>query len=134
MRPGVSYSYRSHAGRYYQPRTRCGVLFKKVSSCSKLRFSCSQFNIPNKSEGCEGRDKMVVIAGGVKQRFCKKVGPDISSAGNIRVMFLSDEWLQRSGAVCKAECIAATPPPSSTPKVVVITGGQDSNWDSLATT
>merc|ERR1712142_1460985 len=53
MRPGVSYSYRSHAGKYYQPRTRCGVLFK-VSSCSKMRFFCSQFNIPNKSRGCEG--------------------------------------------------------------------------------
>merc|ERR1712212_347422 len=131
VRPGVTYSYRTQAGKLYAPKTRCSVLFKRGSSCSKLRFSCSKFQVLNRSDKCAKLDKMVVKVGKkTTNSYCQKSGPDISTSENIRVIFLTGlRKVQRRGAVCKAECTSpSTTSTTSTTTTSIVRLRDLSGW------
>ena len=46
--------------------------------------------------------------------FCKKRGPDITTAGDLKVSFRSDKKKQDTGAKCKVECVDETTTGDST--------------------
>merc|ERR1712106_451953 len=117
---GDSYSYRTQAGKLYAQDTKCLVLYKKKASCEGIRFSCTVFKVHNKKAGCTKPDRMLIMADGVKHRFCQRAGPDLTSAGDMRVIFLTDRTQRAPGAQCTAQCTTAapttaapTPPPPS---------------------
>ena len=90
------------------------------------------FKINNKNTLCLSPDKMIIMADCAKNRqtwylgyytveqvicrFCQRVGPDVTTAGNMKVAFFSDRKHNAPGAECVAECVAApitiaAPPP-----------------------
>ena len=46
--------------------------------------------------------------------FCQKNGPDITTTGNLKVSFFSNQKKQAAGATCKVECVDETTTTSTT--------------------
>jgi len=102
----------------YGPKTKCGVVYKPQrkgkTKCKKIKFSCTTFDLPNKSgpPKCKKGDKLKVG----KQFFCKTKSPDVESTKPIKLMFLSDKKDSSGAATCTIMCAdtATAPPPTTT--------------------
>merc|ERR1719427_1079418 len=101
---GESSSFKTQAEAKYGPRTRCQVTYKKGSSCPSLSLSCSKFDLDNKNKKCRGGDKMLVAAEGKKKKFCQNSPPNITSSGDIKLVFTTNKKKQATGAECIVEC------------------------------
>jgi len=101
---GESFSFKTQAGRQYMPGTKCVAKYKKSSSCKSMRFSCSKFSVKNKTPNCSRGDRMVVVADGEIKRFCQENAPDVTTSGDLRVLFITNKAKQSSGAECSVEC------------------------------
>jgi len=103
----------------YGPKSKCGVVYKPQKKgktrCKKIKFSCTTFDLPNKSgpPKCKKGDKLKVG----KQFFCKTKAPEVESTKPIKLMFLSDKKDSSGVATCSVMCAdsaTTTPPPSPT--------------------
>merc|ERR1711983_73265 len=102
----------------YGSKTRCGVTYKPQrrgkTKCTKIKFSCTTFDLPNKSgpPKCKKGDKLKVG----KQFFCKTKSPEVESTKPIKLMFLSDKKDSSGAATCTIMCAdtATAPPPTTT--------------------
>lgn len=101
---GDSFSFKTQEGRQYKPRSRCVAKYKKSSSCSSLRLSCSKFSIRNRSPSCSRGDRLAVIVGGEATRYCQVTPPNMTFPGDLRLVFVSNKAGQSSGAECTVEC------------------------------
>jgi len=103
----------------YGAKSKCGVVYKPQKKgktrCKKIKFSCTTFDLPNKSgpPKCKKGDKLKVG----KQFFCKTKSPEVESTKPIKLMFLSDKKDSSGVATCSVMCAdsaTTTPPPSPT--------------------
>jgi len=103
----------------YGAKSKCGVVYKPQKKgktrCKKIKFSCTTFDLPNKSgpPKCKKGDKLKVG----KQFFCKTKAPEVESTKPIKLMFLSDKKDSSGVATCSVMCAdsaTTTPPPSPT--------------------
>merc|ERR1711963_692886 len=102
----------------YGSKTRCGVTYKPQrrgkTKCTKIKFSCTTFDLPNKSgpPKCKKGDKLKVG----KQFFCKTKSPEVESTKPIRLAFLTDKKDSSGAATCTIMCAdtATAPPPTTT--------------------
>jgi len=101
---GDSSSFKTQTGAKYGPRTRCQVTYKKGSSCPSLNLSCSKFDLDNKNKKCRAGDKMLVAAEGKKKKFCQNSPPNITTSGDIKLVFTTNKKKQATGAECIVEC------------------------------
>merc|ERR1711936_175522 len=101
---GDSFSFKTQEGRQYKPRSRCVAKYKKSSTCSSLRLSCSKFSIRNRSPSCSRGDRLAVIVGGEATRYCQVTPPNMTFPGDLRLVFVSNKAGQSSGAECTVEC------------------------------
>merc|ERR1719233_2083661 len=71
---GDSYTFDTQAKKKYGGNVKCRVTYKRGSSCPKLRFSCSKFNIENKMSKCSKKtgDRMIIKEHGNKMSKCSK--------------------------------------------------------------
>merc|ERR1711868_141101 len=101
----------------YGAKSKCGVVYKPQKKgktrCKKIKFSCTTFDLPNKSgpPKCKKGDKLKVG----KQFFCKTKAPEVESTKPIKLMFLSDKKDSSGVATCSVMCAdsaTTTPPPS----------------------
>jgi len=106
----------------YGAKSKCGVVYKPQKKgktrCKKIKFSCTTFDLPNKSgpPKCKKGDKLKVG----KQFFCKTKAPEVESTKPIKLMFLSDKKDSSGVATCSVMCAdsaTTTPPPSPTTAV-----------------
>jgi len=112
----------------YGAKSKCGVVYKPQKKgktrCKKIKFSCTTFDLPNKSgpPKCKKGDKLKVG----KQFFCKTKAPEVESTKPIKLMFLSDKKDSSGVATCSVMCAdsaTTTPPPSPTTAGLLIVGG-----------
>merc|ERR1711983_18327 len=102
----------------YGSKTRCGVTYKPQrrgkTKCTKIKFSCTTFDLPNKSgpPKCKKGDKLKVG----KQFFCKTKSPEVENTKPIRLAFLTDKKDDSGAATCTIMCAdtATAPPPTTT--------------------
>merc|ERR1719233_2826235 len=133
---GDSYSFNTQAKKKYGGNVKCSVTYKRGSSCPKIRFSCSKFNIDNKKSKCSGKtgDRMMIQEQGSKKpkSYCKKKSPDVSTTSKfLKVSFISNKKKHSTGAECRIECESdTTTPPSTGGSGIVISGGAYSNQQS----
>jgi len=117
---GDSYSFKTQAKKKYGKNVKCSVTYKRDSSCPKLKFSCSKFNIDNtNAKKCSGKtgDRMMIQEQGSKKAksYCKKNSPDVSTTSNfLKVSFISNKKKHSTGAQCMVECESDTTTPTST--------------------
>merc|ERR1712212_848073 len=116
---GDSYSFNTQAKKKYGGNVKCSVTYKRGSSCPKIRFSCSDFNIDNKKSKCSGKtgDRMMIQEQGSKKSksYCKKKSPDVSTTSKfLKVSFISNKKKHSTGAECRIECESDTTTPTST--------------------
>merc|ERR1712212_768318 len=116
---GDSYSFNTQAKKKYGGNVKCGVTYKRGSSCPKIRFSCSEFDINNKNSKCSGKtgDRMMIQEQGSKKSksYCKKKSPDVSTTSKfLKVSFISNKKKHSTGAECRIECESDTTTPTST--------------------
>merc|ERR1719233_97641 len=116
---GDSYSFNTQAKKKYGGNVKCSVTYKRGSSCPKIRFSCSDFNIDNKKSKCSGKtgDRMMIQEQGSKKSksYCKKKSPDVSTTSKfLKVSFISNKKKHSTGAECRIECESETTTPTST--------------------
>merc|ERR1711942_137170 len=116
---GDSYSFKTQAKKKYGKNVKCSVTYKRDSSCPKLKFSCSKFNIDNtNAKKCSGKtgDRMMIQEQGKKAKsYCKKNSPDVSTTSNfLKVSFISNKKKHSTGAQCMVECESDTITPTST--------------------
>merc|ERR1719233_1427414 len=116
---GDSYSFNTQAKKKYGGNVKCSVTYKRGSSCPKIRFSCSKFNINNKKSKCSGKtgDRMMIQEQGSKKlkSYGKKKRPDISTTSKfLKVSFISNKKKHSTGAECRVECESDTTSPPST--------------------
>jgi len=111
----------------YGAKSKCGVVYKPQKKgktrCKKIKFSCTTFDLPNKSgpPKCKKGDKLKVG----KQFFCKTKAPEVESTKPIKLMFLSDKKDSSGVATCSVMCAdsaTTTPPPSPTTAVTTAPG------------
>jgi len=117
----------------YGAKSKCGVVYKPQKKgktrCKKIKFSCTTFDLPNKSgpPKCKKGDKLKVG----KQFFCKTKAPEVESTKPIKLMFLSDKKDSSGVATCSVMCAdsaTTTPPPSPTTAGPGVTGGTGSSY------
>jgi len=106
---GDSYSFKTQAKKKYGGNVKCSVTYKRDSSCPKLKFSCSKFNIDNKKSKCSAKagDRMMIQEQGSKKAksYCKKNSPDVSTTSKfLKVSFISNKKKHSTGAECMVEC------------------------------
>merc|ERR1711970_1184346 len=106
---GDSYTFNTQAKRKYGGNVKCSVTYKRGSSCPKLRFSCSKFNIENKMSKCFRKtgDRMIIQEHGSKKSksYCKKKSPDVSTTSQfLKVSFISNKKKHSTGAECRVQC------------------------------
>ena len=101
----------------------CSVRYIKGSSCAKMRFKCSSFNVHNRDgRRCRKGDKLFVG----KKVYCRTRAPKVFTSGNPKVRiyqllgrvlhsfisqvrFVSNARKNGAGARCTMTCIE-TPP------------------------
>merc|ERR1711970_1130198 len=110
---GDSYTFDTQAKRKYGGNVKCRVTYKRGSSCPKLRFSCSKFNIENKMSNCSRKtgDRMIIKEHGSKKSksYCKKKSPDVSTTSKfLKVSFISNKKKHSTGAECWVQCESDT--------------------------
>ena len=54
-------------------------------------------------------------------RYCLSNAPNVQTEGNLKVQFLSDDTLGRTGAQCTIVCIEDSPPPTTTTTITSTT-------------
>jgi len=107
---GDSYSFKTQAKKKYGGNVKCSVTYKRDSSCPKLKFSCSKFNIDNtNAKKCSGKtgDRMMIQEQGSKKAksYCKKNSPDVSTTSKfLKVSFITNKKKHSTGAECMVEC------------------------------
>jgi len=116
---GDSYTFNTQAKKKYGGNVKCSITYKKDSSCPKLRFSCSKFNIHNKMSKCSGKtgDRMIIQEEDSKksQLYCKKKSPDVSTTSKfLKVSFISNKKKHSTGAECMIQCESEATTPTST--------------------
>merc|ERR1711970_250500 len=116
---GDSYSFNTQAKKKYGGNVKCSVTYKRGSSCPKLRFSCSEFNINNKNKKCSGKtgDRMMIQEQGSKKpkSYCKEKSPDVSTTSKfLKVFFISNKKQHSTGAECMVQCESEATTPTST--------------------
>merc|ERR1712142_868453 len=118
---GDSFNYKTQKGKKYKGNADCTTNYVMGSSCAKMSFSCTKFNINNKDKKlCKKGDKMNIKSNGKTKSYCKKKKPKVTSTGDISVTFTSDTKKHSSGATCKVSCMEAatsetTTMPTTTP-------------------
>jgi len=116
---GDSYTFNTQAKKKYGGNVKCSVTYKRGSSCPKLRFSCSEFNIDNKKSKCSGKtgDRMMIQEQGSKKSkaYCKKKSPDVTTTSKfLKVSFISNKKKHSTGAECMIQCESEATTPTST--------------------
>jgi len=116
---GDSYTFNTQASKRYGGNVKCSVTYKRDSSCPKIRFSCSEFNINNKKSKCSGKtgDRMIIQEQGSKKSkaYCKKKSPDVSTSSKfLKVSFITNRRKHSTGAECMVQCESDTTTPTST--------------------
>jgi len=115
---GDSYSFKTQAKKKYGGNVKCSVTYKRDSSCPKLKFSCSKFNIDNKKSKCSAKagDRMMIQEQGSKKAksYCKKNSPDVSTTSKfLKVSFITNKKKHSTGAECMIECESDITTPTS---------------------
>merc|ERR1712179_376244 len=103
-----TYTFKTQKGKKYPGNTECTVKYKMGDSCAKMSFVRNKFNTNNKDKKkCTKGDKLTVTANGTPKAYCKTKKPQVSSTGDISVVFTSDKKKSGSGAICKVKCTEA---------------------------
>merc|ERR1711915_555563 len=88
---GDSFNYKTQKGKNYKGNNSCTTKYVMGSSCAKMRFACTKFNINNKDKKlCKKGDKMSIRVNGQTKSYCKRKKPKVTSIGDISVTFISD--------------------------------------------
>merc|ERR1712142_583922 len=130
---GDSFNYKTQKGKKYKGNADCTTNYVMGSSCAKMSFSCTKFNINNKDKKlCKKGDKMNIKSNGKTKSYCKKKKPKVTSTGDISVTFTSDTKKHSSGATCKMSCVEAatsetTTMPTTTPATTELPSGPCTN-------
>jgi len=108
---GDSYTFNTQAkkAKKYGRNVKCGVTYKRGSTCPKIMFFCYEFNINNKNSTCSGKtgDRMIIKEQGSKKSksYCKKNSPDVSTTSKfLKVSFISNKKKRSTGAKCMVLC------------------------------
>jgi len=129
-------SFKTQAEAKYRAKTKCQVTFKKGSSCPALNLSCSKFDLNSKNKKCRGGDKILVAAAGKKKKFCQNSAPNITTSGDIKLVFTTNKKIQATGAECRVECNGGntTTSNNTTPLPTITTTTTTTTTNTTATT
>jgi len=98
VKKGDSYTLNTNKASKYRANVQCTVTYRKMSSCSKMKISCSKFSLG-------AGDMMRVIRGRNKQTFRGSTGPVLATSGKtIKVFFKSNRKKHGAGASCTVTC------------------------------
>jgi len=112
---GQSFVFKSQRGKRYQGNTRCSVNYQLGSSCAKLYFQCTKFNLNNRDRRrCSKGDKLSLKVGKTTRVYCTNKKPKLSSSSGLSVEFSSDARAHSSGAFCRVKCSAPSSSQAST--------------------